>query len=105
MGAKTRRIGRAPARIPPKTRMPNRMPPDNGQRMEGAPAGGAPREKASGGAGADVSRQPAPPNARVDDIDVRSAGLAAFVASEVGAPAASVPARARGVSILVASRA
>jgi ferric-dicitrate binding protein FerR (iron transport regulator) len=69
--------------------------------MNGAAAEGATRESASGGA--DVSRLPAPPNARVDDIDARSAGLAAFVASEVGAVAASVP--ARGVSILLASRA
>ena len=62
--------------------------------MEGAPGEAAPGESAIGAGGAVVSRLPAPPNARVDGIDARSAGLAAFVVSEVEAPAASVQASA-----------
>ena len=52
-----------------------------------------------------MSRLPAPPNARVDGVDARSAGLAALIASEVDAPAASVQTSARAVQILIASRA
>ena len=69
--------------------------------MDDASGEGAPRE----GGGAYVRRLPAPPNARVDGIDARSAGLASFVASKVEPAAASVPPSARGVSILLASRA
>ena len=67
----------------PKTRVPNQMPADDDRQSEAAPDEGAPRESAIAGGGAVVSRLPAPPNARVDGLDARSAGLAAFVASEV----------------------
>jgi hypothetical protein len=81
------------------------MPTDDSQQMEGAPGEAALGESAIGPGGAGVNRLPAPPNARLDGIDARSAGLAAFVVSEVEAPAASVQARAPAVQILFASRA
>ena len=52
-----------------------------------------------------MRRLPAPPNARVDGIDARSAGLAAFVVSQVEAPSAGTQTSARAVEILLASRA
>jgi len=53
-----------------------------------------------------VSRLPAPPNARVDGLDVRAARLAAFVVSEIEAPSPNVGRSDgdRGAGILVASR-
>jgi hypothetical protein len=84
---------------------------------------GAAREGAVGGGGAVVSLLRAPPNALVDGLDARAAGLAAFVVSAVEAPAASarptgdgdpgrvhepspdVHASGRAVQILLASRA
>jgi len=81
------------------------MPANEDRPNDGAPAEGAPRESAIGGGGAAVRRLPAPPNARVDGIDARSAGLAAFVVSQVEAPSAGTQTSARAVEILLASRA
>ena len=80
------------------------MPANEGRPNQGVPADGAPRESTIEGGGAAVRRLPAPPNARVDGIDARSAGLAAFVVSEVAAPAAGVQTSARAAEILFASR-
>ena len=80
------------------------MPANEGPQNPGAPPEGAPRKTAIEGEGAAVRRLPAPPNARVDGIDARSAGLAAFVASEVEVPAAGVQTSARATEILFAAR-
>jgi hypothetical protein len=80
------------------------MPPNDDQQHQGLPAEGTPRESAIEGGVAAVRRLPAPPNARADGIDARSAGLAAFVASHVDAPAAGLQTTARAAEILFASR-
>jgi len=68
----------------------------------------APGKQVTGDWGAVVSRLPAPPNVRVDGLDARSAGLAAFIATAVDAPAPEATqanANGRGVRLLAASRA
>ncbi len=64
----------------------------------------APGKQATGDWRAVVSRLPAPPNVRIDGLDPRSAGLAAFVAGAVDAPSTPANHSARAVQLLVASR-
>jgi ferric-dicitrate binding protein FerR (iron transport regulator) len=75
------------------------MSADDHQQWQGAPSKGV-----IGSDRAVVSRLPAPPNARVDGLDARTAGLAAFVASAVEAQATGVEPGARAVETLLASR-
>lgn len=51
-----------------------------------------------------VTCLPAPPNARVDGLDARTASLAAFLAREVERPSAPARASGRAVQILFAAR-
>ena len=56
------------------------MPADDGRQSGRCATKARPGQRAIGGGGAVVRRLPAPPNARVDGLDARAAGLAAFVA-------------------------
>src|SRR4051812_32877681 len=87
------------ALIPPPTRAPRHMSADD-RPWEAAPDGGG-----LGGARAAVSPLPAPPNARVDGLDVRAASLAAFLVEELGPPSPTAQTSGRGMQILSAARA
>jgi ferric-dicitrate binding protein FerR (iron transport regulator) len=66
------------------------MSADDHRQRDSASNPGDPGAAAVGGGAQVVSRLPAPPNARVDNLDARAASLAAFIVSQADAPAPSV---------------